>query len=559
MDFMRIFLRPIAIAACAAAACAQLFAEPPQGRERAPAGERAQASGSASAKGGASAKEGVSAKEGAPVKVCAVKIDGEISPPQLSILKRAVREAEESGAKVLLIDMDTPGGELHVALEMMKALSDFGATTACYVNPDAISAGSLIAAACDKIYFSPRGVMGAAEAVSADGSDIDESMSRKIISYLGAKVRSFNGGNSRRAQIIRAMNDPDFELEIAGKILKKKGELLSLTAKEAAETLEGAPVLSNGTAPNVAAAAAKAAGVGNPGEITLSFVKITQAEKLAKYASQVSPLIIGLGLFLIFMDLKSGGFGLLATIGLCAMLAVFAAANLSGIAGYEEAVVFGAGALMIIAELLFLPGAMFLAIPGAILAICALAWAMAGIIPDQGLEYNAANLAWGFAKLALSVPVALLLIAAFGGLVKKSPLWGSIILKPANPDARAPSPFDNLDARAQFAAASTSHSPEGFPSNSPGDSASDSDSGSASATGSNSGSTSGSSHSSNFSSSSASPAALVGVCITDLSPSGQIRIGDNTFDAVSQFGHIPRGTKVKVVAKKDFNLSVKKI
>lgn len=546
VDFMRILSYPIAIALCAAAACAQIFAAPPQAPERATTEKRA------------TANAGATANEGAQVKVCAVKIDGEISPPQLSILKRAVREAEASGAKVLLIDMDTPGGELRVALEMMKALSDFGATTACYVNPDAISAGSLIAAACDRIYFSPRGVMGAAEAVSADGSDIDKSMSRKIISYLGAKVRSFNGGNGRRAQVIRAMNDPDFELAIAGKILKKKGELLSLTAKEAAETLEGAPLLSDGTAQNLAEAAAKAAGVENPGEVRLSFVKITQAEKLAKYASQVSPLIVGLGLFLIFMDLKSGGFGLLAAIGLCAMLAVFAAANLSGIAGYEEAVVFGAGALMVIAELLFFPGAMFLAVPGAILAVCALAWAMAGIIPDQGLEYNAASLAWGFAKLALSIPVALLLIAAFGGLVKKSPLWGSIILKPANPDARAPSPFDNLDAGAKFAAASTPISSADSHSNPRGNSASDSDSNSDSSPDSNSDSTPDSS-SPSASAAPASPATLVGVCITDLSPSGQIRIGDNTFDAVSQFGYIPRGTKVEVVAKKDFNLSVKKI
>lgn len=41
-------------------------------------------------------------------------------------------------------------------LEIMETLSGFGGLTVCYVNPDAISAGSFIAIACDKIFFSPK-------------------------------------------------------------------------------------------------------------------------------------------------------------------------------------------------------------------------------------------------------------------------------------------------------------------------------------------------------------------------------------------------------------------
>ena len=174
-------------------------------------------------------------------KVYSVKIDGQISSPQTYIVKRAVRTANADGAKMLVVDLDTPGGDLGSTVEIMETLKNFGGKTVCYVNPNAISAGSLIAAACDEIYFAPNGIMGAAEAVDASGGDIAESMRRKITSYLGAKVRSHNLDNPRRAAVQRAMNDPNFELKIGGRTIKPKGELLSLTAKEAAEIVDGSP------------------------------------------------------------------------------------------------------------------------------------------------------------------------------------------------------------------------------------------------------------------------------------------------------------------------------
>ena len=39
-----------------------------------------------------------------------VRVDGVISSPQLSIIKRAIRAANSDGAKVLILDMNTPGG-----------------------------------------------------------------------------------------------------------------------------------------------------------------------------------------------------------------------------------------------------------------------------------------------------------------------------------------------------------------------------------------------------------------------------------------------------------------
>ena len=244
--------------------------------------------------------------------VCVFKLEGEIMQAQADFVDRAVRMASSRGAKYLIVDMNTPGGSVDSTLEIMDSLKSFKGETICFINTDAISAGSFIATACNKIYFSPRGVMGAAEAVSATGGDIGESMQRKISSFISAKVRAFvEDDKSRRAQVQRAMNDPNFELKIGKRIIKPKGELLTLTAKEAAEIIEGSPLLSDGTIENLDALLKKIA----PKAVVENIDK-TWADKCAMFAQSISALIFGLTIFLVVMDIKSGGLGLLTLIGI---------------------------------------------------------------------------------------------------------------------------------------------------------------------------------------------------------------------------------------------------
>ena len=441
--------------------------------------------------------------------VVSVKIDGAISSPQLSILRRGLKEAKKRGADLFIIDMDTPGGDLSTTLKMMEELSKYGGKTACYVNKNAISAGSFIAVACDKIYFAPEGTMGAAEAVSATGEDIGDSMSRKVSSFLGAKVRSICGENSRRAQIQRAMADPNFELKIGNNLLKPKGQLLTLTAQEAAQIVDGKPLLADGIAESAEGLAAEALKI-PASAIKLFDVGIMPAEKLAKFSVQIAPLILGIGFFLIFMEIKAGTFGIL---GLCAVglfLSVFVATNISGLAGYEATAIFAAGVILVAVEFIFMPGLLFLSIPGGLLVLASMVWTLSDMNPNFSFLQNIEALAWGGIKFLAAVCIAAILVALFGKLVEKSSLWKKIELR--NTDSakgRAPSEFGSLGAENE-----SSEMPQ-IP--------------------------------------------CEGVCVTDLIPSGRVRIGEKIFDSTAQFGHIKSGTKVLVVGKKDFNFVVKKM
>lgn len=424
-------------------------------------------------------------------KVYSVKIDGQISSPQTYIVKRAVRTANSDGAKILVVDLDTPGGDLGSTVEIMETLKNFGGKTVCYVNPNAISAGSLIAAACDEIYFAPNGIMGAAEAVDASGGDIAESMRRKITSYLGAKVRSHNLDNPRRAAVQRAMNDPNFELKIGGRIIKPKGELLSLTAKEAAEIVDGSPLLSNGTAKSVA----EIASVKSLKTPTIAELKITWSERAAKYISAASPILMGIGFLLIFVDIKSGGFGLFGGIGVGALLVVFLGANMCGLAGHEEALVFLLGAALVALELFLLQGFVIPALAGAALMIGSLAWALGGIWTTRNFEYNFGNFADGLAQVVLGLLLALAMLAALWKFLPKCAFAKKLVLE-TQPDKPA---IPSADI------------------------------------------------------------GKIGTALTDLMPSGRADIGGKTLEVVAEFGHIRAGEKIEIVGKKDFNFAVRKV
>ncbi|MGB0289992.1 MAG: hypothetical protein ACPGC0_02230, partial [Opitutales bacterium] len=169
----------------------------------------------------------------APVSVYVIPVTEAIDSPNLFILRRGLKEAIANEVDLVVLDMDTPGGRVDICLEMMEMLDRFEGMTATYVNEDAISAGSFIAAATESIYFSPRGKMGASAVIQGTGQDVPETARQKVESYLRANIRVMSAAYPYRAEVIRAMLDADYELKIGEEVIKPAGELLTLTAAEA--------------------------------------------------------------------------------------------------------------------------------------------------------------------------------------------------------------------------------------------------------------------------------------------------------------------------------------
>src|SRR6185295_9472978 len=88
-------------------------------------------------------------------KVMVMEIKEEIDPRMLRYVKLSLEHAEKIQADIVIIEMDTYGGVLTDAKEIVDLIMDVKKPVWVYINADAASAGALISIACDSIYMSP--------------------------------------------------------------------------------------------------------------------------------------------------------------------------------------------------------------------------------------------------------------------------------------------------------------------------------------------------------------------------------------------------------------------
>ena len=343
------------------------------------------------------------------VKAMVIPITEQINDAQLYILRRGLKTAIREDYDLVVLDMNTPGGALGTTLEMMKTLDNADIPVVTYVNTNAISAGSFIAIVTDYIYFHPKGIMGAAEAVSGSGEDINESMKRKIESVLDARVRALTqdaDGRRYRAKVQRAMMKPDYQLKLDGEILSAKGELLTLTAPQALKTYGSPPqtLLAEGIADSVRSLVEHRHG---EFQHIIKRMELTWSEGVAKWLNSVAPVLMGLGLLLLFTEFKTPGFGLFGIAGIILLGVVFAAQFVAGLAGYEPVIAFFLGIILIGVELFVLPGVLVAGVSGLALMVGSLMWALADIWPQEGVgDVEPGRFADPFWQLLIALGIA---------------------------------------------------------------------------------------------------------------------------------------------------------
>jgi membrane-bound serine protease (ClpP class) len=90
-----------------------------------------------------------------------ISIRGAIDDYSRHSFMRRLDQARALGAKVIIVELDTPGGAVGAALELthtLRNLSDLH--TIAWINPRAYSAGTMIALACNEVIMVPGGVIG---------------------------------------------------------------------------------------------------------------------------------------------------------------------------------------------------------------------------------------------------------------------------------------------------------------------------------------------------------------------------------------------------------------
>ena len=437
-----------------------------------------------------------------PAPVTVIPIRGQIEGALLYVIRRGLAEAEREHAAAVLLVMDTPGGTLNAASDIVRSIQAARTPVHTFIEKDAFSAGAIIALATRSIYMAPGSVIGDALPIlmSPVGGvqEMSEGLEEKSVSAVSALVRAAAQEAGHDPELAEKMVRREKEFKIGDEVISPAGQLLTLTAEEAARPgrEEGRPLLSAGTLPDLAAVLDDLGLAGHP----VRELEITAAERMARWIAAAAPVLMILGFLGIYLEIKTPGIGLPGLFGAVCLALFFWGHHIAGLAGMEDLLLFAVGVVLILIEIFVIPGFGVTGMLGIVLVLLSLVGAMTRIVPGGPLLPD-----WP----ALQIPV----LKTFAAIVGTGAL--ALLLGRFLPRSR----FVN-----RLALAASTSAADGY-------------------------------------TAAADTSALVGqsgVALTPLHPSGAARIGGERLDVVTDGEFLEAGTPVRIVEAHGSRLVVAK-
>lgn len=360
-------------------------------------------------------------------------IDGPITDGLPRYVTRGVRRAEQEGSACLVVRIRSFGGLLAAATVVKDELMATDLPTVAFVDRRAISAGALIALACDRITMVPGGSIGAATPFAKEKTGeirVDE----KMVSAVRAIFRSTAEANGHPVEIAEAMVDSDVAIE--GVV--EAGKLLTLSSSEAMEA---------GLAREVAdlEALLAAAGLGDREQVEIT---LSPAEHLANGLTSpaIAGLLLSIGMLALIAAFKVPGTGLPEAAAVLAFGGFLFGKHVAGLAGVEDTALIVAGLALLGLEIFVIPGTTVAGVAG-VLAL------MAGVVLSFVGEPTSSPFFLREIKRGVSALGMSLLVAAGAGtglflLLRRTRAWKRFTLQRDPGDgspATAVVPVEGLD------------------------------------------------------------------------------------------------------------------
>ncbi len=138
-------------------------------------------------------------------RVFVIPVSGEVEPTMAAFIERAVQQTAQYPDALLIFEMDTFGGRVDAALNIVETLLHTGSRkTVAFVKTKAISAGALIALACNDLVMRPSTTIGDCAPITYSGEG-PKMMGEKFQSPLRAKFRSLARRNHYPPTLAEAM------------------------------------------------------------------------------------------------------------------------------------------------------------------------------------------------------------------------------------------------------------------------------------------------------------------------------------------------------------------
>lgn len=273
--------------------------------------------------------------------VMVMEIKSEIDPRMTRYVQLALDHAEEIKADIVIIEMDTYGGILTDAKEIVDLVMDFKNPVWVFINSDAASAGALISIACDSIYMSAGASIGAATVVEATGEKAPD----KYQSYMRSIMRSTAEENGRDPRIAEAMVDENIAIDS----ITQAGQVITFSTSEA---------IKYGYCEGKVASIEEILKKNNVENYEIERFTLGGTEKVIAFF--LNPFISGLLILVIiggiYFELQTPGVGFPGAAALIALVLYLVPYYLNGLADNWEIIALFLGLGLIGVEIFVLPG-----------------------------------------------------------------------------------------------------------------------------------------------------------------------------------------------------------
>jgi membrane-bound serine protease (ClpP class) len=395
-----------------------------------------------------------------PTPAAVIRLEGKIDDYTRDTFIRRFNQAKAAGAKTVVIDLDTYGGLVTSGLDLSRFLKNqAGVRTVAYVGDKAISAGAMIALACDEIVMAPSAQLGdcAPIALRSDGGmeTLGEAERAKSESPILSEFRdsAFRHGYDpllaeamvSTKTVVRWVEGPEGERRFVGQ--RTFDELTKDGWTEVRESEVPTPVDSESTLLTVSGAAAAKLGLAkglavNLAELTgqrnynvISRYAPSGGDRLVEWLNNPFVRMILMILFAqaLYAALHAPGHGFAETLAVLALAVLVGVPLLTGYAQWWEIVVILIGVVLLALELFVIPGfgvagilGLFMMVGGLVLTFVGREPAGPGFWPElAGTWVNIRN---GLAMVVTALLCSMVLSAWLRRYLPSMPYFNRLIL-----------------------------------------------------------------------------------------------------------------------------------
>jgi membrane-bound serine protease (ClpP class) len=177
--------------------------------------------------------------------VVVADLNTEIHAVSAAFVTRVLKDAEKSGAPLVVLRIDTPGGRLDSTRTITQAILASKVPVVGWVSPpgaQAASAGFIVLMSCDVAAMAPGTNAGAASPVGGGGEDLPKTLAKKAGEDVSALLRSVTEPRGRPVDdAVKAVSEAASYSETEA-LKKKLIEVVARDEKDLLQQLDGRTV-----------------------------------------------------------------------------------------------------------------------------------------------------------------------------------------------------------------------------------------------------------------------------------------------------------------------------